>query len=415
MNNASPAYLVLNRFDDEFGEYHRFVDATRCRLVYLTTVNGLAILDREHAFDTVVLPDLDFDTVLPAARQLAACAGGFTGIVGLSEYDLLAAARLREVFGIPGYRPEFVLRFKDKAVMKRAVAAAGLRVPRFRDLSGGGTVSDVVAELGLPVILKPRIGAASHGVIRADDATTLERALAAIDTDYECEEFVEGDILHVDGVRRDGDFHFVSASVYVNSCFDFACGLRLGSVLLDPGSRRDRIVAFAGACLDALGLADGPFHLELFETPRDELVFLEVGLRPGGGEIPFIHRDLFGIDLLGEAFRVSLGMPPLTPISAFTEPEGGGFVMVPEPPPYPSRVVRRTSMIGAVPEVYREISPDVGEVFDGKGGYEHIGGRFHLRGPGEAAVRHAVHEVIRRYNLVAEPVDDAMLIEKAHR
>ena len=140
-----------------------------------------------------------------------------------------------------------------------------------------------------------------------------------------------------------------------------------------------------------------------------------MGLRPGGGEIPFIHRDLCGIDLLGEAFRVSLGMPPLTPASALTKPESGGFVMVPEPLPYPSRVVQRTSMIGVVPEVYREIFPDVGEVFDGEGGYGHIGGRFHLRGPGEAAVRRAVHEVIRRYELVVQPADDVVLLERAHR
>jgi hypothetical protein len=105
--------------------------------------------------------------------------------------------------------------------------------------------------------------------------------------------------------------------------------------------------------------------------------------------------------------------------------------------------------MGLVEGLYEAVFPPIGHTFDGKGGYEtilgrfryrgrneasvesaiektlriyqyeladgHIGGRFHLRDPREAAVRRAVHEVIRRYELVAEPADDAVLIERAHQ
>ncbi|MEU5881901.1 hypothetical protein [Spirillospora sp. NPDC047279] len=402
-------YLVLNRFDDEFGEYHRFVPPGDHRLAYITSRHGLAPLDTAGALDTVVVGDLGLETVLPVARRLHATAGPFDGVVGISERDVLTAARLREALDLPGWRPGFVRAFRDKPRMKEVVAAAGIPVPRFLTLADGVRAEDVVAELGLPVVLKPRDGAGSQGVVLAWTAAALAGRLAEVDpAGHEAEEYVAGDIHHVDGVRRGGLFHFVSASAYVNTCLDFMAGVPLGSVLLDDGSRRDRLIAFASRCLDAFGLRDGPFHLEVFERPGGELVFLEIGLRPGGAEVAFVHRDLFGIDLFGEAFRATLGLPPLTPRTAFRpDAGGGGWVSVPEPRPLPSRVVSRTSMLGVVPEVYAEVVPDAGAVFDGAGGYDHIGGRFRLRGSGHAVVRRAVLEVMRRYELVAEPIGRA--------
>ena len=47
-------------------------------------------------------------------------------------------------------------------------------------------------------------------------------------------------------------------------------------------------------------------------------------------------------------------------------------------------------MTDVVPEVYAEVLPAVGDVFDGRGGYYLIGGRFRLRGTDHRQVRRAV-------------------------
>jgi hypothetical protein len=398
-------YLVLNRFDDDFGRYHDYVRGLDCRLAYITMPGGLEVLDVAGALATVVVDSLEFDLVLDRARTLVAEHGPFQGVVGISERDVLTAARLRAELGVPGYRPELVTRFLDKPRMKELVATAGLRVPRWLTGVGPGDAAEVVGRLGLPVVLKPRSEAASRGVRILPDEAALAAALAdAGGADLECEEFVAGQILHTDGVRRGGKFHYVSVSEYVSTCLAFLDGESLGSVLLDPGPRRDEAAEFTAACLDALGLDDGAFHFELFRTDAGELVFLEVGMRPGGGEIGFVHRDVLGIDLFGEAFRAALDLPPLGDPAGFADPSGGGFVMVPERGPLPSRVVSRSPMTGRVPEVYGELLPEVGAVFDGRGGYYRIGGRFWLRGRDEAAIRAAIDTVIGTYELDVEPV-----------
>ncbi len=73
---------------------------------------------------------------------------------------------------------------------------------------------------------------------------------------------------------------------------------------------------------------------------------------------------------------------------------------VPEPRPLPCRVAATTSMLAAVPEVYAEVLPPVGTVFDGNGGYEHIGGRFRLRGTDHESVRLAALRVMDEYRVV---------------
>ncbi len=403
-----PLLLVINRFDDEFGEYHRFLRDTEHRLAYLTTADALAPLDQDGAVETVVLPDLSYGALLSAARDIAAKHGRFAAIVGLSEFDLNTAALLRADFGVPGWSVAYTNMFRDKTLMKHRIHRAGLRAPGYREIGAGSDPSLLVADLGLPLILKPRDGAGSRGVTLVRTEEELAKALTEVDgrQEYEAEEYVEGAIHHVDGIRRAGRFHFVSVSRYVNNCLEFTQGVPLGSVLLDPGPRRDALVAFAADCLDAMDLRDGPFHLEAIVTASGEPVFLEVGLRPGGAGVPFLHRDLFGIDLYEEAFRATLGLPPLTAGQDLRARSSGAWLIFPEPRPWPRRVTGRTSLAGSVPEVYAESLPEPGHVFDGNGGYDHAGGRFLLRGADEELVREAVLKAISLYALETEPTDE---------
>jgi hypothetical protein len=397
-----PRFLVINRFDDGFGEYHRYAERGD-ELAYIVTERGASPIDRENALDVAVVPDLEYATLLPVARELSGKHGAFDGIVAISEFDLTTAAELRAELGVQGWQPDFVAGFRDKSTMKERVAAAGIRVPRFFVLDGEMTAADVVAKLGLPVIFKPRSGAASAGVVRALTTEQLARAMRVADPEgFECEEFIHGDVYHIDGIRRSRQYHFVSASVYLNNCLDFVLGAPVGSVLLDQGERRDQVIAFTARCLDALGLADGAFHLELFIDEAGDLVFCEVGLRPGGAEIPYVHLDVLGVDLVGEAYRAIVGQPPLGPITPSHPAPTGGWVLAGEPRPLPSRVVYQRSMLG-LPYLYAESLPAVDEVFDGKGGYKHAGGHFRFAGPDFASVRRSVVEVMARYLVLGEP------------
>jgi D-alanine--D-alanine ligase len=97
----------------------------------------------------------------------------------------------------------------DKVMMKRAFAAAGLPQARFLELRDGADRSAfaarVVAELGLPVFVKPANMGSSVGVTKAHDGTELDAGIArALDYDEWClaEEAVVGREIEV-GVLGD--------------------------------------------------------------------------------------------------------------------------------------------------------------------------------------------------------------------
>lgn len=392
--------LVLNRFDDEFGEYHRYLRPDTGPVLYIALPDATGPL-RPRPQDALVTVGELTDV---AVRQAVAAAGVRVGaVVGLSEFDLQLAARCREHFGTGGPGTAFVARFRDKVLMKDAVGAAGLAVPRALRVAPETTVSDVLAAIPLPCVVKPVDGAASAGVEICTTAAQLAAALASAAGDVECEEYVDGPIFHVDGVVRDGVFGFATVSRYVGTCLAFRHGAPLGSFWLGPGPERDSLERFALDCVRALGLRDGVVHLEAIRRRSGgEPVFLEVGLRPGGGEILFLHEELYGVDLMAESFHATLGQPA-TMGGLGAAPRAGGFVMIPEPVDVPVVVTGRPSLIGTVDGVYAEVLPEVGSVLDGTGGYERIGGRFRLRGRNAAEVASTVARVIELYRLRTKP------------
>jgi hypothetical protein len=121
--------------------------------------------------------------------------------------------------------------------------------------------------------------------------------------------------------------------------------------------------------------------------------------------VPFLHLDLYGIDLFAEAFRAAIGLPPLWRETC-APASGGGWLIYPTPRQLPSRVTHRTSLRAVVPEVYHEELPSVGHIMTGPGSYDDGSGIFRFRGKTAAGIRHAVRTVMDGYGLRTDPMDN---------
>lgn len=290
--------LILHRISNDLVRYQDGISAAH-DVTWVGVPDRMAALPAELPGTRIVRPGTG-DT---AAEVLAAVAGlaAFDLVVALSEYDLLAAAQVREALGVGGDRVADVLPVRDKTVMKAAVAAAGLRVPRFAALPAARFAG--VPWTG-PTVVKPVDGASSQDVFRYPDA---ESALAAPvpgePVRFEVEEFVDGPILHVDGLMAGGEPVAIQASRYLGTCLAYAEGDPLGSVQVDT---TPELTGWALDCLAAVGISDGLFHLEGFQTP-DGLVFLEVGARFGGGDIVGTFELATGLHLPSAWLRVLTG------------------------------------------------------------------------------------------------------------
>ncbi|MFI1799969.1 acetyl-CoA carboxylase biotin carboxylase subunit family protein [Streptomyces sp. NPDC020379] len=404
--NRWPLYEDKRRWENRLAAPELVFDPETDRVTYLCDEFGRsgvpAGAERVH-----VVPDFgDVDGVLELVDAIVREEGPFDHVIGFSEMLLDLAATLRERYGIPGPGVEETARFRDKSVMKERVSRAGLRVPRWAPCRTEEQMLAAAEEFGYPVIVKPVRGASSQGVREIASAGEL-RALCAERSldDLEIEEFVQGDILHVDGVLdAEGKPLFLCTSRYISSCLDYeALGAPLGSVFQTDPEVRDRCEDFAVRCLDALGLRSSAFHLELFDT-GEELVFLEVGARVPGADVSYVINDVHGVNLWRLWVDVLLGRPVDLPVP---DPElSGGWLIIQGPKPLPRKVTAATPLLGHVPYVYRELVPSPGEVLVSRpGSYATLqGGRFLFRGGTQKQIEAAVRQANEQYRLTTEPV-----------
>ena len=282
--------VVINRWQERYAEYGRYLDHKRYQVSYITTAVGLASVRRLAAATVLVDATDDLVAVRAAVRDLAVRYGAPAAVVALKEDDLLVGAQLRQEWQCPGPRAHDLLVFRDKGAMCQAIHQAGLAVPAFAEAYDADAVRDFAADHGWPVIVKPHIGSSSAGVVRLEGPADL----AAVHFDAEpllVQAYCADPIYHVDGVFDGSDVVTFRASRYVNTCLGFRSGSVLGSVEEDDPALHRAIGEAAARFLAALSDAPTVFHLEIFvglEGPGAQPVctFLEVGARTGGAEIP---------------------------------------------------------------------------------------------------------------------------------
>ena len=232
------------------------------------------------------------------------------------EQNVLLAAQLRTEFGIRGATYDQILPFRDKLVMKDRVRAAGVRVPRFGHYRPeefaartDAYFEEIVAEVGLPFILKPIDSAGAEGVHKVTSLDDFRALPADLGRDYEYEEFISGTMYSVNIVSKDRRTVFGGVTEYLVNSFDVQAGRVNADInLIDHDPRVARMVRFAERALDALGWPDGGSHLELFLTRDDELVFLEVAARfKGMAGLAAMQRN-YGIAFVNLAFELETGI-----------------------------------------------------------------------------------------------------------
>jgi len=366
-----PHIVVVNRWSERYAEYARYIDHAHHRVTYVTTNAGLASVPLNATQAVLVDRTDDAEAVRRSVRQLAARYGAPAGVVALAGADLLIGAQVRKDWDLPGLMPRDLTVFHDQHRMSRVVQKAGLPVVSPADLPG-------VDFGGGPLLVQ---------------------------------EYRPEQLHHVDGVFDGMEVLTLRASRYVNTWLGFRSGTYLGSVEVDDPRLNEAIAAATQAYLAVLTSSPTVFHLEIFvdtdagDPPRFRL--LAVGARPGGGEIPFVWREVHGYDLMEAALRAQLGLN-LPAVRPRPEPPGdhvAGWLLVPAPAARPCRVTMATPMVGREPGPYAEAVVQPGDIIPAaEAPDEHVSGRFRFRGPTSAAVEAAVIATAHHFHVAGDPL-----------
>ncbi|WP_086668087.1 ATP-grasp domain-containing protein [Lentzea kentuckyensis] len=248
---------------------------------------------------------------------------GFEGpveVVTNDEYCLAECARLREELGLASRHPRRPLAYLDKVLMKRLLAAGGVRVPRFHAFEPAVTVEAVslVEEIGLPVVAKPRQEANSRGITILRTPQEVRDWLVAHDgeTGWQVDEFVDGTLHHVNALVRDGEITPVQVGRYLGPLLGVDVGRTLGGVTERESSFTAASHEMNERVVRALG-GEGRFvvHTEFAVNGAGELVVLEVAGRAPGALVSELARLHAGVNLEVANLRMQAGLPVPEPVS----------------------------------------------------------------------------------------------------
>lgn len=250
-------------------------------------------------------------------------------IVPLDDFDVETAAMLREHLRVPGMGDSTARYFRDKLAMRTKARDEGLAVPEFIHILNHGKLHDFLNRVAPPWVLKPRSLAGSIGIKKIASAEELWAALQLLGDQqsyYLLEQYVPGDIYHVDTIVYERELLFAIASRYGRPPMEVAQeGDIFTTRTLPRGSEEERpLLALNEKVLQAFGLVRGLSHSEFIAGRDGRLYFLETSARVGGAHIADLVEAATGINLWAEWAKIEIagGKAPYRPPVARNDSAG---------------------------------------------------------------------------------------------
>jgi biotin carboxylase len=244
-------------------------------------------------------------------------------ITALDDFDVETAGMLRDFLQVPGFGRTVASRFRDKLTMRVEARRLGLTVPEFTPVFTDADVGEWAARVPPPWVLKPRSSAAATGIKKLAGPDDLWRALERTGDErplFVLEQFVSGDVYHVDSIVRNGRIVFAAASKYGRPPMQVAHegGVFTTRRLPDDLPSARTLIEANRTLLAGFDLRNGVSHTEFIiadpgtpasRTPSPEApapTFLETSARVGGAFIVDVVEAATGVDLWREWARLEL-------------------------------------------------------------------------------------------------------------
>ena len=280
----------------------------------LLTVDKLVDADwpREALEDLVTMPaGLTVEQILNTVSWMARTRR-FDRVVALDEFDLETAAQIREHMRIRGMGVTASAYYRDKLAMRIGAQESGFLVPEFCRVLNYDELRAYMDHVPGPWLLKPRAEASALGIRKIEEPEQLWRALDELgdrQSRFLLEQFVPGDIFHVDSIVSEGKVVFATAHQYGKPPMQV---MHEGGVFttrtVDRRSADWAALTELNARLaPALGMARGVTHGEYIKAHADgRFYFLEIAARVGGAFIADLVETSTGVNLWREWARLEV-------------------------------------------------------------------------------------------------------------
>lgn len=254
-------------------------------------------------------PVRDAAAVAARVHALVPRYGAPSALLSNSDHLQAPTALAAELLGLPGKPWSAAHRCKNKFLMRRALAAAGLDTVTCVEIADATDIGRAAAELVFPAVLKPCEGVASEDVVLVADADELAGRAAEIHgrrpgVALLAEEYLPGELRTYETFGDGTALHHLGSWRTTIGEPPFFAEIRLDWDAQLPAAVHTHL----RAQLAALGVGLGACHTE-FVVDGDRARIIEVNYRLIGDGMDLICADLLDVDLFALLIRLHRGEP----------------------------------------------------------------------------------------------------------
>jgi formate-dependent phosphoribosylglycinamide formyltransferase (GAR transformylase) len=226
-------------------------------------------------------------------------------IIGILEAMMVQLAQAREHFGVKGTPVKTATLFREKAMMKDALRAAGLPVARHELIESEADARSFAEEVGFPMVLKPPAGMGARATFRVSSTDELLEAIAGMrigpGSPMLAEEMLSGKEHTLETITVGGVPRTFSFARYYPGCLEVLENPWIQWACILPREIDTPLYAKAKelgiAAIRALGLEDGMTHMEWYEKPDGSIAIGEIAQRPPGPQLCQMTGLVHDIDI----------------------------------------------------------------------------------------------------------------------
>ena len=314
MSPERPLTILCISSYEKGQEFLRSAKDAGCRVLFLTLEKLRHANWPSEAIDEMFYMPEDLPTAdIVRAVSFMARTHPIDRIVALDEFDMENVAALREHLRIPGMGLTTMRYFRDKLAMRGRAQDSGILVPEFVHVLNYDNLKSFMARVKPPWLLKPRSQASGIGMKKIHEAGELWPWLEQLGDEqsfFLLEQFVPGDVFHVDSIVSERKVVFAEVHMYGKPPLDVSHqgGIFTTRTLPRTSSESKALLKLNRTLIEALGLVRGVTHAEFLRAHEDgKTYFIEIAARVGGAYISDVIEAATGVNLWREWARIEVG------------------------------------------------------------------------------------------------------------
>ncbi|AJS59484.1 ATP-grasp domain-containing protein [Paenibacillus sp. IHBB 10380] len=242
-------------------------------------------------------------------------------LIPATDYASHLTAKVAERLGLKGVPYEAALKSRNKDLAREAYADHDVPSAKFKKIKTYEEAVLAAGEIGYPIVLKPTNASSSQKVFFINSSSELEQAMADIvdfketymnfkvREEYLIEEYLNGQEFSVELFLQDGNPIFAAVTEKTTSPLPYFVEIVHTLPTSVYSERQEDIVNTAVSALRAIGLINGPSHVEVKLTDKGPRI-IEVNGRPGGDNISSdLLIQALGFDIFKATVHYYLDLP----------------------------------------------------------------------------------------------------------